>query len=686
MSRRILGWVNWLAAGLLSWVVLIAAFQTNKRFSGETWISSGVLLVLALGLLIILNGLRLWVARLSKRTYHWLLIGLLVLLAIIQVAIAVNFVDGTQADSYMVRNQAINLAQGNQHWQEYFQLYPNNVNFTIFEAGFLKLFLALGIKTPWEWLNILRFLWLDTALLSGFYLIKKFKRWQPGALGLLIVWVFCTPALIYGLIAYTDALVFPIAIDVLALMWAATATTGWRRWGTMLLSWLLLALAVVMKNNMIVFWIALAIIALFAAVQHQVNWRLAVEWVLGSVIVLALAMRMMTGIASQAGYQKAPNKATPVTSWIALGLNEQSFGKYNTKDFMSVKQASTATAKKAVASNLIKTRLKQMGLVNLGLHLTNKMGVFFAKGDFDALSEVTQWTKAPNWYLKRQQSVHFWLSLSTQCWYLMFLIGSIYLLISRKGQRLVVSVLALMILGLTFFHVGLWEVSARYALPLLPILMILGVTGWSFWPGIRFEPRQRNIVSLLAVVGALFTLAVTYQFSKDQQSTMSILAFQRNGSYAPSSTTQLIKPAEKVTNRIPFKLGTNQIRVYPTSTTGKVTVILKNGSHELARRTGNPAQVVTLVYPRTVGSKLSLTIINRGKTPVSYYAAHASFSQLDGTITRQPRWYLQHSLNWLHTPQYVTSKRLIAAMILGELTLVLLSTHLLPNTRSDRTN
>lgn len=190
----------------------------------------------------------------------------------------------------------------------------------------------------------------------------------------------------------------------------------------------------------------------------------------------------------------------------------------------------------------------------------------------------------------------------------------------------------------------------------------------------------------MAVVGALFTRAVTYQFSKDQQSTMSILAFQRNGSYAPSSTTQLIKPAEKVTNRIPFKLGTNQIRVYPTSTTGKVTVILKNGSHELARRTGNPAQVVTLAYPRTVGSKLSLTIINRGKTPVSYYAAHASFSQLDGAITRQPRWYLQHSLNWLHAPQYVTSKRMIAVMIFGELTLVLLSTHLYPKKRPNEAN
>lgn len=683
MSRRILVWVNWLGAGLLSWVVLIAAFQTNKRFSGETWISSGVLLLLALGLLVILNGLRLWLARLSKRTTRWVLIGLLVLIGLIQLYVALNFVDGTQADSYMVRNQAINLAQGNHHWQAYFQLYPNNVNFTLFEAGFIKLFLSLGIKTPWEFLNILRFLWLDTALFSGLYLIKKFHRWQPGAIGLTLAWLCYTPLYFYGLVAYTDALVLPIAINVLALMWAATATTGWRRWGALVLSWLLLALGVVMKNNLVVFWIALAIGVLFAALQRRLKWSLSIEWLLGSIAIIMLSMWFMTGIASHEGYQKAPDKATPVTSWMAIGLNETSFGKYTTKDFMSVKQANTAAAKKQVAANLIHSRLKAMSAVDLGIHVSNKMGVFFAKGDFDATTQIAQWVKVPKWVMNRQRSLHFWLLLSTQSWYLMFLIGSIYLLLSRKGQQLAVSVFALMILGLTFFHVGLWEVSARYALPLLPILMILGVIGWSTWPGMALAPRQRKLISLLAVAGTLFSLAVTLQFSKDQQSVMAILDFQRNGSYAASSTTQLIKPTQQVTNHIPFNMATNQIRVYPTSTTGKVTIVLKNGRHELARRTGNPAQVVTLAYPRTVGSNLSLTIINRGKTPVSYYTALANFSQLDGTITSGRRSYLQHSLNLLHAPANLTSNRAIIVMLLGELLLVVLSSRLLPKPQRD---
>ncbi|MFC6294081.1 hypothetical protein ACFQH1_02375 [Lactiplantibacillus daoliensis] len=451
----------------------------------------------------------------------------------------------------------------------------------------------------------------------------------------------------------------------------------------MVLSWILIALAVVMKNNMIVFWIAMVIVALFAAWQRQVKWSLAVEWLFGSLAVLMLSMSLMSGIATRNGYQKSPDQATPVTSWIALGLNQQSFGKYTTKDFMSVKQAPTATAKQTVATKLIKSRLQQMDAIDFGLHLTNKMGVFFAKGDFDALSQVAQWIKAPSWFLKRQQSLHFWQLLSTQCWYLMFLIGSIYLLIVSRGQRLSVTVFALMILGLTFFHVGLWEVAARYALPLLPILMILGVTGWATWPGLSLKPRQRNVVSLLAVAGTLFCLTVTLQFSKDQQSTMDILDFQRNGSYAPSSTTQLIKPAEKVTNQIPFEMATNQIRIYPTSTTGKVTVILKNGTRELARRTGNPAQAVTLTYPRTVGSKLRLTIINRGRTSVSYYAALANFSQLDGTITSERRSYLQHSLNLLHAPVNVTSNRAIFSMLLGELLLVLLSSRVLPKKQRD---
>lgn len=166
MTRKLLIGFNWLAAGVLSIVLLLAALMPTDFFNKEDWAKPVILIVTALGFLLILNAIKKACQNISARTYRYWLYGIAGLILIAQVWVAVHFIDATRADVYFVRNQAIALAQGSHRWAYYFKVYPNNVNSALLESVFIKLLLGMGIKAPWMILNLLRFAWIDTGLLS----------------------------------------------------------------------------------------------------------------------------------------------------------------------------------------------------------------------------------------------------------------------------------------------------------------------------------------------------------------------------------------------------------------------------------------------------------------------------------------------------------------------------------------
>ncbi|MCT3297666.1 hypothetical protein EFP45_15865, partial [Lactiplantibacillus pentosus] len=161
--------INWLAAAVLVVAIGLAWLQPIRFFGNPDWASPLVQLALVLGLLVCLNAGRQLVRQLSAKQYHWLVLGAIGLVVVVQGWLAVNFVDVARADAFYVRQQALVLASGGHQWQHYFMIYPNNVNMTLLEAAVLKPLLHLT-ETPWVFMNGLRFLWADTALVSGLYL------------------------------------------------------------------------------------------------------------------------------------------------------------------------------------------------------------------------------------------------------------------------------------------------------------------------------------------------------------------------------------------------------------------------------------------------------------------------------------------------------------------------------------
>lgn len=344
--------VNWLAAIIIGWAVLVAWLQPVDFFGDPDWASPVVVGTLTLVTLGAWQAFRRWTARWSPRTYRLVLWGVGLLIGIVQLLVAVSFVDASRADAYFVRSQAIILAHGSHHWLHYFMIYPNNVNFTLMEAALLKRTLAM-VATPWAFLNGLRFLWLDTALISGLVILKRWRHWQPGALLLMLGWLVCVPIYAFGLFAYTDAAVMPMILDSLALEMLSRQGPRWRRWGLLSLNAVLIGCAVALKANLIVLWIATLLLILMQWRSHRIHWRGVLgRWALYSAGLL-IVMGLMGLWRQASGYQPRVSERLPVTSWIAMTLNPRHNGQYVGRDFKRVDQQPTAAAKQRLATTMI---------------------------------------------------------------------------------------------------------------------------------------------------------------------------------------------------------------------------------------------------------------------------------------------------------------------------------------------
>ena len=684
MSRLYKG-INWLAAGILGWAGLVAWLQPISFFGDPDWASPVVMGSLTLAALILLNGWRRWMKRWSAVTYRRVLIGLAVVIVVTQLVVAFSFVDVSRADAYFVRSQAIALAQGHRQWAHYFLIYPNNVNFTLLEAALIKILKPI-FGTPWIALNVLRFLWVDTGLLSGLYLLRRWQKGRTSAFWLMLFWLLSAPVYAYSLYAYTDALVMPLALNILALVVAGLHHRSWRRWSLLSLAGFMLAVGVAMKSNLIVFWIALAILVLALWQQHQINWRTVLGWLFSMGLTLGIVFALMGAWKTASGYRAKANDRLPVTGWIAMSLNPYQSGQYNLADFQSVNKKPTAAAKQRQTTKMIKSRLKEMGATGFAVHLAKKMRVFFATGDFDSFKLTTQWIKAPRQYVTRQRNIQFWIVLMNQVLYLTVLIETIGWLITSKTFRAGQFFLTLTLLGLAAFHVLFWEVEARYALPLLPGLFVMGAVAIGDRPAWALSPRMRRLGPPLISGLALFSLLSLWQTSQHVHLATTTAGQQGNGSYVQRAAKRLA-PGAHVTQTLHTRAASNQVNLSPIGRkTSPVKIELRAAGEVIYQRTGQLKKLKTLRFPTTKAQTLTLTIKNVGQRPVRYGAMVAPYSPQTGKITARNHTYLQYYALRNHRPQTLTNGLLSTILVVVAFGATLIVYQRLPDMQTDALN
>ncbi|WP_175279771.1 hypothetical protein [Secundilactobacillus collinoides] len=417
--------LHWFQALILGGILLLAVIAP-VTFPTITMGQRAGLLVGGLAVAGVLICAVRWCLRQSPQTQRRLLIGLLIIIGVLQLSLAVFFIDAGEADSFIVKNQAVALAGHlTTHWNSYFQVYSNNNNLVLLETAILTVCNWVHLSSPWVLLNILRFLWLDTALWAGLSILKT---WHRTALRPLLagMWLLTIPLYCFGLFMYSDPLVVPVPIVSLALWQLSRQRTGWQRYGLDALLVGELSFGVLIKPNMIVIMIAFFGLLGYGWLKQKVTLKTMLILGLACVLALGGGTLVTRTAAKQAGYQSDPNVALPFTSWIAMSWNPATNGEYNFQDAYQERLMPTKQQKAHRAKQLIQKRVSRLGATGVVKHLVKKSDAFLSTGTFGSFLLTNQWQKAPHWFLVSRDAINARLTVASQVFYIGLLIVALF--------------------------------------------------------------------------------------------------------------------------------------------------------------------------------------------------------------------------------------------------------------------
>lgn len=629
------------AISFLTLALLTTLFPIQPMMS-PSLTAATVILLGAIGFIFMLRVLTMWVANLSNRLQTYILIGIVVIILLTQLIVALNFVDYGRADSFFVRNQAAALANNTKTWNHYFQIYTNNINLALFEGQLVKLAQLLHFSNPWVLINILQFLWIDTALFAGF---KILQVWHLAALKIsyAVVWLLTVPVYAYGVFIYSDSLVLPIPIVTMALYLWWYQQVGYKKLIPTGLIGANLIFGAVIKPNMIVVMIAFGIALLIDCFRKQMRWKTAITWIVGIVVCLVLIGNLMTMRAKSAGYKSDSNQALPATSWIAMSLNTKMDGKYDYADVHYQMKLPTRQQKITSEKTIIQNRIKRMGVIGLINHFGKKVSVFLSSGMFGGFNLTNQWETEPNWYLQHESSINYRLSVWAQMLYTAILINCALLFFNKRKNRNNYF-LMFFVLGLAAFHIVFWEVEARYALPLLPVFILWANVGQADTVFVNSEILHKvRLKYVLVALTSLLLVGAGYREAQIHSNSI-IIAEQGNGSYF-NNLKQRLEPSKSVTTKIFAQTENSALKLQPFARSDSlVRIVIKKNGRVLRIAIGNANQLKRINYGKQSAGTLRLTIQNIGMHPISYGDAISNYPigkyHIDGNKDKYLRYYV----------------------------------------------
>lgn len=430
------------------------------------------------GLVVFLVALVLIKKPIVHQKLFSLLFGLLVLIA--QLLIIISFVRPVYTDTAYVMTMAGRLIEGNHTWYQYFYIYPNNVNVTIWWAVLLKPFHWIGMN---NYLSIIP--WIQMVMLDAgvIYLSLSLKK-----INVTFAKIFAFVSFIY--VPLFMFVVFPYN-DVIAIMLIMIVLGSFIRLQkselkkTKMLNALLMAfafaLAVTLRQNSIIILMAFV----FMLILSRSFTVKAKSLMIGLTIAFTLIGSMIAGgVQKNQGFVNHPSQVTPAVRYVNMSWNPNTSGQIDGPDSFLFAELPKKERTKKINSEL-KHRIKVLGITGIPLHITKKIAFMFSIG-FPYQDLGGTYVKSP--ILQREwQTGPFFDILGNlfQPLYL-FVLGmagyALYTGVRRKNdysntERNLVVFSAFSILGVFTFHILLWEVRDRYALPMIPFILLLAVFG-----------------------------------------------------------------------------------------------------------------------------------------------------------------------------------------------------------------
>lgn len=421
-------------------------------------------------------------SRLSREYLAFLSVLLGFLLVAVQIIIIIRYDYVGNYDAAITRYQSFDLHNGATQWPDYFYYYTNTVGF----VSFMKRVLDFGQSISWLGLSpanfteLFQFILVDLGLFGIFWTIRR-RSLASGNIFLVFALIF-QPLYTNSFEFYSDsfAMVLP-ALFVFFNDQIFNSRKNWIRYTAILLLIILLGFAFFIKQNLIVLLIAEIIIVLLFWKRLRDFERAALA--VGVVTSFFIFSVTFSSWKNTDNYLKNQNRAFPAYTWMALGYNVETKGQFSQSDFFSYDSIDNADEKTKYARDLLASRLHGLGPSGIFKQQVTKFRVMWSDATFDSLryqnsfiGPLPQYDENPPQTDVRIRNFDQMIMLAVT---LMSFLAFIRTLIKRKDQtsehdQFLLMIFVLPILGITAFHVLVWEVESRYVTSLIPILLGIG--------------------------------------------------------------------------------------------------------------------------------------------------------------------------------------------------------------------
>lgn len=450
----------------------LLAYDPNKN-----WINPFIKIFLAVIFTLLLLGINLLLRNMSKKQTKYTVSILICIIIGFQIYLSIQFWNQPLTDDNSVKLQAFNLANGVTKWPDYFSVFPNNINITIFYAAFIKILYLFSHNAVIIdiLLTFFRFVIIDLTVYLGYLMLKRVTK-NDGII-LIIVSVLFLPFYCYAMYFYTDPVIilFPmLSLYVYSLL--KSITILWKKVSLIILLFLILLLGILLKQNFVIFLIALIIYELFS---EKINFKeLIVKFI--CVCVFAIGVMGVSNITQKTvqkdvGFIQNTSLKMPSTFWMYMSLNPDLQGQFSIADQNQLMTYNSLHEKKDVAKNGIKTRVVKLGPKGLIIHFAKKMQTLVSIGSMDGLMYLPTTNHSPKIFRQGIHRIEFIIDNINQIVYISILsVITFYSFkqIFKKQDFMLIDLVNLFILGIILFHTLIWESESRYFLLAAPFLIL----------------------------------------------------------------------------------------------------------------------------------------------------------------------------------------------------------------------
>lgn len=581
-----------MSKSLLVLFVIAAIFMALQPFTDVGFVEPISVLLLTVFLYILLRKIYSKLKNMTEKGLKITIFVLFVLFIIFQIIAVTQVHIMSFGDPWHMIAQATRLSQGQQTWDVWIRQYPNLVPMVGLYVLFIKIanFLHLSfwailysfniIINCLIWLSLTKFFWNKSKVTATFVIF--FATVLPMSYDFLLR------------VGYSDGIAI-LALILLAVKFDQMKNTKKLTTVNFISIIILFLLGYLARPNVIVFVIALLIFGILAFTQRQKDeklWKNIGKFILACIFGIVLATGANRGIAGSLHYDLKNPDVFPTTNWIYEGLNFQSMGEWTPTDrYYTLYHHGYETAKEADMAG-IKERLGEFAhqpwkLPVLWLVKFAQLwscGTFATGTDYELFAGTYNFTHGPSWYVQNIAAINIFMQTYAKA--LMTLILSMIALAIYRQKSVKVNVFGLAILttmGISLFHILLWEVKPRYQLVTFGLLMIAaGLQFDEFFTEkslVKFDRKAWKITFPILSILSLILMLSVMRMQAGQKIVVNAQQHQLNH-FGYDNGVFAIQPYEKLTQNFTLPIVADHVELTTNSSQNLQLSIERNiGNH-----------------------------------------------------------------------------------------------------------